>query len=143
MTAELLKSHWALILAAATGIVLLVLAAGQFVRGSARGKLRRVRRLLAKERRSYRKASVVAARAEHQKSRLLQHAERVRPRILKEAAEALADAKALEKIAADRVLVAENHVRRVILEEFPATEHEKLRGRYLPDRPTDKKPFTF
>jgi hypothetical protein len=143
MNAELLQGHWALILASATGVLLLVLGIIHLVRRSARGQLRRRATTLDRERARFRKASAVVARAEHQRNRLIQHADRVKPRVLQEAGEALEDAKALAKIAGDRVLVAENHLRRVILEEFPPTQHEKLRSRYLPDGPVAKKPFTF
>jgi hypothetical protein len=143
MNAELLQSHWALLLASATGMVLLAVAVVHIVRRSARGQLRRMRRLLDKERGRYRKAAAVAARAERRESRLMEHPDRVKPRRVQEASEALQDAQALAKIAGDRVLVAENHLRRVILEEFPPTSHEKLRSHYLPDRPTGKRPFTF
>jgi len=85
----------------------------------------------------------VTDKAERQKARLMRHVDRVKPRVLNESNEALADAKALAKIAGDRVLIAENQLRRVILEEFPPTQHEKLRNRYLPEASRDKKPFTF
>jgi hypothetical protein len=143
MNAELLQSHSALILASVTGLVLLALALTHIIRASARGQLRRVRKALAAERARLRKTVAVVARAERQKSRLAEHADKVKPRHLQEANEALQDAKALARIANDRVLIAENHLRRVILEEFPPAQQEKLRNRYLPDSPVDKKPFTF
>lgn len=143
MDAEQLQAHWALILASATGLVLLLIAIRHFLRSSARGQLRRMRKEVDRERQRLRKAMAVAAKADRQKMRLLQHADRVKPRVLQESSEAAADANALAKIAHDRVLVAENHLRRVILEEFPPTEHERLRSRYLPEAGTDRKPFTF
>ena len=143
MPTELLQSNWALVLASITGFILLVLLLTHFIRASARGQLRRFRKVLAAERARLHKAAEVVAKAERQRSKLLEHAEKVKPRHLREASEALEDAKALAKIAHDKVLVAENHLRRVILEEFPPAKHEKLRGRYLPDRPRDTKPFTF
>jgi cell division protein FtsL len=143
MNAEQLQVHWALILASATGLVLLILAARHLVRTSARGQLRRTRKALDRERKRLKKAVAVADKAERQKTRLVQHADRVKPRVLQESSEALSDAKALAKIAHDRVLVAENHLRRVILEEFPPTQHERLRNRYLPETSRDKRPFSF
>jgi hypothetical protein len=123
--------------------VLLLFAAWHGFRNSARGQLRRMRRSLERERARLRKATAVVSEAERHKSRLSQHAERVKPRLLNEASEALEDARALARIAGDRVLVAENHLRRVILEEFPPARHERLRSRYLPDGAADKRPFTF
>ena len=143
MNAEQLQTHWALVLAFATGVVLLILAARYFIATSPRGQLRRTRKALEREREKLRKAIAVVSKAERQKARLMQHVDRVKPRVLQESGEALADAKALAKMAGDRVLVAENHLRRVILEEFPPTQHERLRSRYLPDAGRDKKPFTF
>jgi hypothetical protein len=143
VSAEQLQTHWALMVASAAGVVLLIIAARHFIRTSARGQLRRRRRALDIERYRLRKAIAVMDKAEHQKARLMRHVDRVRPRVLQESSEALADAKALAKIAGDRVLVAENQLRRVILEEFPPTQHERLRRRYLPDASSNKKPFTF
>ena len=143
MNAEDLQTHWALLLASATGVVLLLLGLAHFARTSARGQLRRMQKALDQERARLVKAKAVVDKAERQKSRLLRHADGVKPRLLQESAEALEDAKALAKIAAERVMIAENRLRRVILEEFPPTQHEKLRNRYLPEAPADKKPFTF
>jgi Tfp pilus assembly protein PilN len=143
MNAAQLQTHWALVLASATGVVLLILAARHFIGTSPRGQLRRTRKALDRERKRLRKAMAAVNKVERQKTRLMQHVDRVKPRVLHESGEALADAKALAKVAGDRVLVAENHLRRVILEEFPPTQHERLRTRYLPDAGRDKKPFTF
>ena len=67
----------------------------------------------------------------------------IRPSSLQEAREKLEDAGALLKIARDRLMVAENQVRRVIFEEFPPARQESLRARYLPQDVVDKRPFTF
>lgn len=143
MDAAWIKANWALAIAVVIGIVIACLAAAHAYRGSARGQLRQVRKVLAAERRKQRRAGARVLEAQQRKARLEQRAERVRPRALREAVEALADAKALEKIAADRVAIAENHVRRVIFEEFPPARHERLAARYLPERPAADKPFTF
>lgn len=143
MNAEELQAHWGLLLAFVTGLALLLLASAHYLRNSARGQLRRQNRVLQEERGRLRKAEAVIDKAERRKSRLMRQADHVKPRLLQESAEALEDAKALGKIAADRVLVAENHLRRVILEEFPPAQHEPLRSRYLPGTAAKKKPFTF
>lgn len=143
MDATWLKANWALAVAAAVGIGLSCALAVHAFHRSARGQLRRVRKRLAAERRKHRKAETRVVKAERRKARLERRAERVKPRTLREADEALADARALAKIAGDRVAIAENHVRRVIFEEFPPTRHEQLRSRYLPGRPAADKPFTF
>jgi hypothetical protein len=41
------------------------------------------------------------------------------------------------------VLIAENHVRKIIVEEFPPRLHERLRERYLPGEGADSRPFSF
>ena len=143
MNAEVLQTHWALLLASITGCALLLFAVAVLANNSARGQLRRKQKVLKQERGRLRKAEAVVEKAERQKARLMKLADRVKPRLLRESAEAVEDARALAKIAADRVLVAENHLRRVIVEEFPPTQHEQLRSRYLPDAPEKKRPFTF
>ena len=50
---------------------------------------------------------------------------------------------ALAKIADDQQLIAMNHVRRIIHDEFPPKQHDKMRARYLPDDIKDKRPFSF
>jgi hypothetical protein len=67
----------------------------------------------------------------------------VKPVRLQEARDAVQDAGALLKIAEDQVLIAENHVRKIIVEEFPPNRHERMRSRYLPGEREDGKPFTF
>ena len=71
------------------------------------------------------------------------NAGKVKPRLLQEAKDALQDARALEKIAGDKVLIAANHVRRVIHEEFPPSRQQKLRARYLPGEEQNEGPFSF
>ena len=69
--------------------------------------------------------------------------ESVKPSRLQAARDALEDAEALRKIAADQVLIAENHVRRIIVEEFPPKHHEQMRKRCLPGESDNGRPFTF
>lgn len=138
-----LVANWALVSAfAVVGIVAASLAL-HAARESARGQLRRMLRALTAARARSRKAHRRTARALRRRDRLARRGERARPRLLREAEEALADARALARIADDQVAIAENHVRRVIVDEFPPARHDALRARYLPDRPPDGKPFTF
>jgi hypothetical protein len=143
MNTEQLQHHWALILASAAALLLLIVFVHHLIRRSASAQLRRMRKALDEECAKLSKAGAAVEKAERRKARLMERADRVKPRLLTESAEALQDARALAKIARDRVLVAENQLRRVIFEEFPPAEHEKLRSRYLPTAPMDKKPFTF
>lgn len=143
MDATWLKANWALAVAAVVGTGLFFALAVHAFRRSARGQLRQVCRQLTAERRKHRKAERRVVKAERRKARLERRAHGVKPRALREAVEALADARALAKIAGDCVAIAENHVRRVIVEEFPPARHERLRRKYLPGPPAADKPFTF
>lgn len=143
MNAELLQSNWAPIVASVVGIIIVLLAVLRIAGSSARGQLRRARKKLAAERAILQRANAVVAKAERQAGKLQQHANHVKPRLVQESKEALEDAKALAKIANDKVLIAENHVRRVILEEFPPSKHQRLRAKCLPETAPDKRPFSF
>jgi hypothetical protein len=143
MNAEMLRNNWALALAAFVGLVIVVLVLRHVVAGSAAGQLRRTRTRLAAERRNLRRATLVVARAENRLRELEARVDKVKPRHRQESREALEDATALAKIAQDKVLIAENHVRRVILEEFPPSEHQRLRAKCLPEALPDKRPFSF
>ena len=70
-------------------------------------------------------------------------ADKVKPRVLQEARNALDDARALQRIMNDRAQVTRNLVRRAIFEEFPPSRHEKLRARYLPEDVESGRPFSF
>ena len=140
---NLLKSNWALVIAGTIGVIILVLVVIQLFKRSAAGQLRATLTVLAKARQEEAKAMTALDKAERISRRLHEIADRAKPRHLREATEALQDARALAKIANDRILVAENHVRRVIHEEYPPVKQEALRQKYLPDPARDKKPFSF
>ena len=135
--------HWALVGAGllATGIILF-LSYRAYI-DSARGRLQATTRRLRERRKAAARARAVVERAEQKLARLRARAESIKPRRGREAKEALEDARALLKIADDQVLIAENHVRKIILEEFPPKRQAALRVRYLPEREDRDKPFTF
>ena len=143
MNAELLRSNWALALAAAVILVIIVTAVGRVLATSASARLRQARKKLAVERRRLRKAEATVAEAQRRRQRLQQRVESVKPRFLQEAVGKVADAEALARIARDNVLIAEQRVRQVIHEEFAPVKQARLRAKYLPDAPPDKRPFTF
>lgn len=143
MSAELLRSHWALVAAAAVALVIVCVLLLQTAAASAPAQLRRARRTLAADRRRLRRAQNAVDKAEKHLRDLERRADRVKPRIVQETSEALEDAKALARIAGDRVMVAENHVRRIILEEFAPAKQERLRAKYLRDSTRDQRPFSF
>lgn len=143
MNADFFSNNWALLLAAVPAFVVVVSVIRQLAIQSGPGQLRSV---LA-DHRSAMKAFDIAraqkAKAERRAEKLNAKAEQTKPRLLQEATDSARDAKSLEKIAADKVLVTANHVRRVIHDEFPPTRHEELRARYLPDDVEEGRPFSF
>jgi DNA-binding phage protein len=98
---------------------------------------------LAEARRDEGRALQAVEKAERIARRLHERAEQAKPRHVQEANGVLEDARMLAKIANDQVLIAENHVRRVIHEEYPPVKQERLRKKYLPEQAADKKPFSF
>lgn len=143
MDPEYIKSNWALIIAAALGVLIALIFVIHLFRQSAAGQLRATLRALAKARKDEAKATKSAENAERVARRLHDKADRAKPRHLQEAKDALGDARALAKIANDKVLIAENHVRKVIHEEYPPVKQQALRDKYLPAQKRDKIPFTF
>ncbi len=138
-----LERFWGPLVAGGLLLVVALVVAATLLRRSAHGQLRARRRELEAARRRAQQAERALAAARRKLERLDARADKVRPRSLTEAREAVADAEALAKITSDRVLVSANHLRRVIFEEFPPTRHEALRRRYLPDDGPDSRPFSF
>lgn len=139
----MLQSDWAVWLALLAVLIALVAIAPRLLRRTSRFKLNRVVADMKQSRKEFRQVARAAAKAEKRAERLSKRAEHVKPRILQEAKDAVEDAKALQKILHDKVMVSENHVRRVIYDEFPPTEHERLRKKYLPRDIEDDRPFSF
>ena len=140
---ELLRQNWGLAVAALLFAIVAVVVAAALYRRSARGQLRTRARALRAARRRHERVRRAVTAAEARLKKLESRRASVKPRLLSEAREAVEDARALEKIVGDRVLVAANHLRRVIVEEFPPSRHDALRARYLPDDKPDTRPFTF
>ena len=143
MNESVLQENWALLAASMLVVAILVYLFSTVYRKSSRGQLRANNRRLTRAINESRKAQQDLDRATEHLKKLQANATRVKPRLVTEAEDALADARALLKIANDQVLVAENHVRRVIHEEFPPAGHDSLRRKYLPSEKDDGKPFTF
>ena len=143
MDSELLKSNWALLVAVGIGLIIAFMVLSQRIRGSAWGQLRETRGALAEARQDEARALQAAKKAERVARRLHGQAERAKPRHVQEAKEVLKDARMLAKIANYKVIVAENHVRRVIHEEYPPVKQGRLRKKYLPEQAPDERPFSF
>ncbi len=143
MDIEFLLSHWGLLAATALLLVVAVNIALLSWQRSASGQLRHALAAMQEQRRVSANAADATDKAESRLDGLMQARDRVRPSLLQEAREALQDARALQKIADDRLLVSENYVRRIIHEEFPPIKQYKLRLRYLPADVRDPRPFSF
>lgn len=143
MTLANLQQHWALVGASVLATALLLFVVWRAWLDSPRGRLAVARRHLHAALNTARKRQQEARRLAGRLHRLEATSESVKPIRLKEAAEAVQDAEALLKIATDQVLIAENHVRKIIVEEFPPNRHERMRSRYLPGERADGRPFSF
>lgn len=143
MTPVFLEQHWALVVGSIVGGAALMFAAWRAWRESTRGRLAAARRRLRTAWVAARRREKALQQASTRLARLERKADSIKPRRLEETAEALQDAKALLKIAGDQVLVAENHVRKIIIEEFPPKRQERMRSRYLPRERAEGKPFSF
>ncbi len=143
MNDVVLVNNWALGLAAVVGGLAAITVFVAIIRRSARGQLKRVCAELKKAQKIHRQAARVTEKSDRRLGKLGKNADKVKPRRLQEAEDALQDARALEKIASDQLLIAGNHVRRVIHEEFPPSRQQALRDRYLPTVEQDKGPFSF
>ena len=136
MTPDWLVQHWALVAAtAAVAAALLVLAVRLWMQSRA-ARLRRALRRKRQRERELKKAARSARRIGRSLGRLEDKAGKIAPKRLSEAQGRAQDARRLCEIAADQLLVAENHVRKIIVEEFPPGQHEALRRRHrLSDAP--------
>ena len=132
MSTDVLTNNWALIAAVIPALIALILILRILVDNSAGGQLSATLKEHQKSRKAFDVARKVSQKTATRAEKLASKAGNVPPRTLQEAREAAEDAKSLEKIAHDRVLVTANHVRRVIVEEFPPVKHEMLRNKYLP-----------
>jgi len=143
MTAEYLQQHWAIVAASVIALAVALTAALQAVMGSRRVRLNARLADLQKREKEAAKAGRAVERMSRKLERLQRRAHSVKPLRIQETAGELEDARALQKIADDQVLIARNQLRRIIVEEFPPKRHEGLRRRYLREDHSDPKPFTM
>ena len=143
MTVDFFTRHWSLVIASVlfTAIALFVLF--RVYTDSTRGQLGARVRDLQSRYRDVDKASTAVRRAEKRLARLTKKSASVKPRLVEEAREGLEDAQSLLKIAGDQVLIAENYVRKVIVEEYPPKRQAAMRAHYLRSDPEQGTPFSF
>ncbi len=143
MTVETLRQNWALLVALALLLVVGLVVSATIYRRSGRAQLMRTLKALRAAERRQASTLRAVAQAERRLATLETRRAEVKPRTLEEARGNLSDARALNKIADDQVLIAANQVRRIILEEYPPARQEALRARYLPNEAPDRRPFSF
>jgi biopolymer transport protein ExbB/TolQ len=143
MESEFLVRHWGLLAASVLLVAVALNIAVLLWQRSASGQLRHALSAMQEQRQVAAKAADATDKAEARLDRLRQSLDKVRPSHLQEARDGLQDARALQKIADDKLLVAENQLRRIIHEEFPPVKQHKLRIRYLPSDLRDPRPFSF
>jgi hypothetical protein len=122
-----IQSNWALLLAAILVLPACIVVVRTVLSRSARGKLHSAINELRRASREFHKAERRLALLKRREDSLRQRAAKVIPRELQESVEQRGDADALLKIAGDRLLIARNHVRRIILEEYAPHRQERLR----------------
>ena len=143
VTFDVLTRNWSLVAAGVLAVPILLFLGFRVFSDSGRGRLGSKVRALTGRYRDAKKAERKVLKATKRLKRLHKKADSVKPRHLQEASEALEDARALKKIADDQVLIAENHVRKIIVEEYPPRRQQALRDRYLRPSEDRSKPFTF
>ena len=143
MTLDLVIRNWALVGASVLATAVLLFILFRLYEDSGRGQLQAKLRELQSRQRNANKARTVTDKAARRLQRLEAKADAAKPRSVQEAGDALEDARALQKIADDQLLIARNHVRKIILEEYPPKRHEAMRRRYLPADAVEQKPFTM
>lgn len=143
MEIEFIRHNWAILAASVLGLAIFVFVAFRVFEDSTRGQLMRLVRAHDEKVRAAQRAHKVSIKAARRLQRIRGKGDSAIPENIQLASEALEDAQALKKIADDQVLIAANHVRKIILEKFPLGRHESLRARYLTDEAPSEKPFTF
>lgn len=143
MMSEYLVQHWALLGAGviAAGVALFVFV--RLVQDSTRGRLASAVAELRDKEKDARKAARRVSKATTRLAKLKGRAGTTKPRVIDEAQGGLEDARALQKIADDQVLIARNDVRQIIVAEFPPRRQEVLRRRLLPQDSRADAPFTM
>jgi uncharacterized membrane protein YccC len=143
MTLEFASTHWALLSASVLGLAVGMFVVWRVWLDSARGQLRAALRRLRKAENDVSRQQLAVRKSAATHARLKAKAESVKPSRLQEVAGTMQDAEALLKIATDQVVIARNHVRRIIVEEYPPKKHEEMRNKYLGQVDDKGLPFSF
>jgi hypothetical protein len=131
MAMQVITQNWALVAASVLGTAILLFVLYRLYEASPRGRLRVQLATLRQCQAEAARLEARLTRASEQLAALRARSESTKPRLLSEAEEAVQDAQALKKIAADQVLRAKKQLRDVILEEFAPNRQDELRSKYL------------
>jgi hypothetical protein len=128
---QVITQNWALVAASVLGTAIFLFVLFRVYEASPWGRLRAQLAVLRQCQAEAVRIESRLTRAADQLAALRARSETTRPRLLNEAEEAVQDAQALKKIAADQVLRAKKQLRDVILEEFAPKRQDELRSKYL------------
>jgi len=143
MTLEFATTHWALLSASVLGLAVVMFVVWRIWLDSVSGQLRSALQRLRKAEHDVARQKLAVQKSAAMLARLQAKAESVKPSRVQEVTGTVQDAEALLKIATDQVLIAQNHVRRIIVEEYPPKKHEKMRNKYLGQVDEKGLPFSF
>lgn len=135
--------NWALYAAVVPAAIVLSAIIGAIWRKSTHGELHQKIAVYRSDRKRFERARKVHNRAADRLRKMQSRADHVKPRLLQEAKESVADAAALVRIADDKMQVSANILRKFIFEEYPPRRHERMRARLLPGDVADDRPFSF
>ena len=131
MSVDDLYQNWPILDAAVRGTGILLSVILRAFQDSVRGRLQAAVRQLRDRERDAQAAGKSVDRRVARLDRLTANADSVPPRLAQEASEFLEDARALQRIAEDQVLIVRNQLNLIITEEYPPKRHASMRSRYL------------
>jgi len=131
MTIDYLQQNWALLIASVLGLGIVLFVLFRASQDSRRGRLGSALTYMRDRERAAQKAVKALEEATHKIERLRARSESVPPKQADAARDVLLEAKELQKLIDDQLLIARNNVRLLITEEYPPKRHEAMRSKYL------------
>jgi hypothetical protein len=131
MTIDYLQQNWALLIASVLGLGIVLFVLFRASQDSRRGRLGSALTYLRDRERAAQKAAKALDKASSRIERLRVRSESVPPKQADAARDGLLEAKELQKLIDDQLLIARNNVRLLITEEYPPNRHDAMRSKYL------------
>jgi hypothetical protein len=131
MTIDTLQQNWALLIASVLGLGIVLFVLFRASQDSRRGRLGSALTYLRDRERAAQKAAKALDKAGSRIERLRVRSESVPPKQTDAARDGLLEAKELQKLIDDQLLIARNNVRLLIVEEYPPKRHDAMRSKYL------------